>query len=93
MTTHTTSNGKVLTAHEATISTAQVEIQTLRVGKKQVTMGMFRQIPYEPLIDLDTMTLRGVPWGHAGRPDAGRIPHDTAVSGGRSGGCRIPERR
>jgi len=64
MTTHTTSNGKVLTAHEATISTAQVEIQTLRVGKKQVTMGMFRQIPYEPLIDLDTMTLRGVPWGH-----------------------------
>jgi hypothetical protein len=57
-------NGAALTAHEATIQTASVEIQTLRVGKKQVTMGMFRQLPRAVLLDYDTLQLHGVPWGH-----------------------------
>jgi hypothetical protein len=69
-------NGAVLTAHEAMIQTATVEIHTLRVGKKQVTMGMFRQLPYEELIDweelwavsdgydVDTAFFIGTPWGH-----------------------------
>jgi hypothetical protein len=47
----TSCNGAVLTAHEATIQTAQVEIQVLKVGKKQVTMGMFRQLPYKSILD------------------------------------------
>jgi hypothetical protein len=45
----------VLTAHEATVQTAQVEIRVMKVGKKQVTMGMFRQLPYEDLIRFDLL--------------------------------------
>jgi hypothetical protein len=74
--TTATRNGAVLTAQEATIKTAQVEIQVLKVGNKQVTMGMFRQLPYRDLInwlnlpieDLsqanDPTIVRGEPWGH-----------------------------
>jgi hypothetical protein len=71
-------NGKTLTTHEATIQTAQVAIQVLRVGKKQVTMGMFRQLPHKPLVDWWDMVdaaergwweeesplrIQGRPWG------------------------------
>lgn len=55
---------RVLTAHEATIQTVQVEIQTMRVGKKQVTQSLFRQLPHARLLDAKTVQLRGVPWGH-----------------------------
>ena len=41
----------VITAHAATIQTATVEIQVMRIGKKQVTMGMFRQLPYRTFVD------------------------------------------
>jgi hypothetical protein len=57
-------NGAVLTAHEATVQTAQVEISVIKVGKRQVTQAMFRQIPYASLIDHETLTLRGTPWGY-----------------------------
>jgi hypothetical protein len=60
----TTGNGVALAAHEAIIQTASVNIQTLRVGKKQVTMGLFRQLPRDILLDPQTLQLRGVPWGH-----------------------------
>jgi hypothetical protein len=75
-------NGKPLTTHEATIQTAQVEIQVLRVGKKQVTMGMFRQLPLATLVDTTTLHLQGVPWGYVrywwdgdGREDAQSPTH------------------
>jgi hypothetical protein len=55
---------RILTTKEATVQTVQVEIQTLRVSKKQVTMGLFRQLPYERLVDPETVQLCGVPWGH-----------------------------
>jgi hypothetical protein len=53
-----------LRIHEATVQTMQVEIQVLKVGKKQVTMGMFRQLPAAPLLSGEELSLRGVPWGH-----------------------------
>jgi hypothetical protein len=62
--TTATRNGAILTAQEVTVQTAQVEISVMRVGKKQVTQAMFRQIPYKALIDLETLTLRGRPWGY-----------------------------
>lgn len=34
-----------ITIHEATVQSMQVSIHTLRVGRKQVTMGLFRQLP------------------------------------------------
>ncbi len=55
---------RTVTTQEATIEIMQVEIQVLKVGKKQVTMGMFRQLPHEPLLEGEEVHLRGVPWGH-----------------------------
>ena len=53
-----------VTIREATVQTMQVEIKALKVGKKQVTMGLFRQLPLAPLIDPETVQLHGIPWGH-----------------------------
>src|SRR5437660_7947858 len=49
---------------EAKIQTVQVAIQALKVGPKQVTMGMFRQLQFAALVDPRTVQLHGVPWGH-----------------------------
>jgi hypothetical protein len=51
-----------LTVHNAEIRTATVEIKTLTVSGKQVTLAVFRQLPRRPLIEKDG-TLNGVPWG------------------------------
>jgi hypothetical protein len=55
---------RILTTKEVTVQTVQVTIQALKVGPKQVTMGLFRQLPYGELVDPQTVQLRGVPWGH-----------------------------
>jgi hypothetical protein len=57
-------NGAVLTAHEATVQTAQVEIRVMKVGKKQVTMGLFRQLPLRPITTCPGTLFEGEPWGH-----------------------------
>jgi hypothetical protein len=63
-----TNNGQtaspVQTVRDATVQTVSISIQTLRVGTKQVTMGMFRQLPYRDVIDPVTHTLQGRAWGH-----------------------------
>lgn len=51
-----------LTTETATITTAAIQIQTLTIGKKQVTLAVFRQLREEPLVAEDG-TLNGVPWG------------------------------
>ncbi|GAA3375562.1 hypothetical protein [Streptomyces racemochromogenes] len=51
-----------LTAQNATILTASVEVQTLTISGRQVTLSLFLQIPERPLIS-DDGTLNGVPWG------------------------------
>lgn len=53
---------KALTVHNAEIKTAAVEIRTLTISGKQVTLAVFRQLREEPLIAEDG-TLNGVPWG------------------------------
>ena len=66
-----TMNGTVLTAHEATIQAAQVEMRVLKVGKKQVTMGLFRQLPLRNIQRDDTGQLLAWPWGRVSqRPPA-----------------------
>jgi hypothetical protein len=55
---------RILTTKEATVQTVQVEIKVLKVGKKQVTMGLFRQLKRRRLLDPETVQLHGVPWGH-----------------------------
>jgi hypothetical protein len=53
---------KRLTTQNATITTAAVEMKTLTISGKQVTLAVFRQLREEPLIAEDG-TLNGVPWG------------------------------
>ncbi|WP_410646520.1 hypothetical protein [Amycolatopsis sp. cmx-4-54] len=51
-----------LTVQNAAITTASVEIKTLTVSGKQVTLAVFRQLIEKPLILADG-TLAGQPWG------------------------------
>lgn len=51
-----------LTVHNAAIATASVEIKTLTVSGKQVTLAVFRQLQDRQLIH-DDGTLAGQPWG------------------------------
>lgn len=53
---------KQLTTQNATITTAAVEVKTLTISGRQVTLAVFRQLREEPLIAEDG-TLNGVPWG------------------------------
>lgn len=48
---------------EAMVKTAAVEIKTLTISGKQVTLAVFRQLQEEALIDPKTCKLNGVPWG------------------------------
>ena len=41
---------KVITTHEAQIETLQVSVQVVRIGPKQMTLAVFRQLPYEDLV-------------------------------------------
>lgn len=51
-----------LTVHNAEIKTAAVEVRTLTISGKQVTLAVFRQLREARLITEDG-TLNGVPWG------------------------------
>lgn len=53
----------ILTTENAEIKTAAIEIKSLTVSNRQVTLSLFRQIPHEDLIDYDQMKLNGTPWG------------------------------
>jgi hypothetical protein len=57
-------NGAVLTVHEAAVHTTEVSIQVLKVGKKQVTMGLFRQLPQRSLTAYPRPEFVGEPWGY-----------------------------
>lgn len=51
-----------LEVQQAQVSTATVEIKTLTVSGKQVTLAVFRQLQEEPLLDMKGL-FRGNPWG------------------------------
>jgi hypothetical protein len=52
-----------LLAKEAVVKTAVVEVKSLLISGKQVTLSVFRQLIKEPLVDPETAELHGVPWG------------------------------
>lgn len=54
---------RVITAHEATLKTATVEVKALTISGRQVTLSVFRQLKEEPLVNVETAELCGVPWG------------------------------
>lgn len=51
-----------LTGQNAIVRTATVEIKTMHIGNKQVTLAVFRQLKDEDIIDVQTGQLKGVPW-------------------------------
>lgn len=52
-----------LNVHTAEITTASVEIKTLTVRGKQVTLALFRQLEEITLMNSKDGSLEGVPWG------------------------------
>ena len=68
--------GKKLTTSEAVIHTAGIEVQTLTIKGRQLTLAVFRQLPEEPILeprrfiaswqyDLSTIErFKGDVWGH-----------------------------
>lgn len=51
-----------LTVHNAQVQTATVEIRTLTISGKQVTLAVFRQLKSEAFVNHDG-SINGVPWG------------------------------
>jgi hypothetical protein len=54
---------KALTTHEAQVTTASVEVKTLTIRDRQVTLAVFRQLHREAVIDGRSGEISGVPWG------------------------------
>jgi len=54
--------GAAVIQHPA-VHTLSVSVKVMKMGPKQVTLAVFRQLDEEPLIDDETVALRGVPWG------------------------------
>lgn len=52
-----------ISAEEASINVASVEVKTLVLGRKQMTLSVFRQLPSDDVIDPDSLDLAGTPWG------------------------------
>jgi hypothetical protein len=55
--------GRSITAREATVKTATVDVKALTISGKQVTLSVFRQLKDESIVDGESADLRGVPWG------------------------------
>lgn len=54
---------KQLTTRNATITTASVEVKTLTIGGKQVTLAVFRQLKEEDVLHPLNATIDGNLWG------------------------------
>jgi hypothetical protein len=57
-----TTAGAAVIQHPA-VHTLSVSVKVMKMGPKQVTLAVFRQLDQEDLIDDETVALRGVPWG------------------------------
>jgi hypothetical protein len=66
----------VISIHDAKIRTVSVGIGALTISDRQVTLAVFRQLIEEPLIDQDTCSLNGLPWGFVNYHDNKNCPHD-----------------
>ena len=52
-----------VTVEEATLNVVGVSIKALQIGKKQMTLSVFRQLPHEAVWNTFTRKPRGVIWG------------------------------
>lgn len=52
-----------INVERAEINTATIQVKTLMVNARKLTLSVFRQIFEEDLVDQDRMIFNGVPWG------------------------------
>jgi len=57
------SQQKIITTEDVSINTATIEVKVMKIGNRQVTLAVFRQLRTESIIDHKTGALRGIPWG------------------------------
>ncbi len=50
-------------ASDLVIQSCSVEVAVVRIQKKQMSLAVFRQIPYSQIIHEYDVCLRGRPWG------------------------------
>ena len=50
------------TTNSVQIEALTVEVEAIKIGKKQMTMGLFRQLPQRAIIDETTCEILGTPW-------------------------------
>jgi hypothetical protein len=85
-----------LTVHNAEIKTATVEIKSLTVSGKQVTLAVFRQLIEAELVDYDG-NFAGLPWGtvnyHPGKCDDKTHRHVVWQQGDELRRCRLDRPR
>jgi hypothetical protein len=56
-------NNRSITTAEATVKTVTITVKAISINNKQMTLSMFRQLEDEDILDVETLQLRGVPWG------------------------------
>jgi hypothetical protein len=69
---------KTLTTHEAQVTTASVEVKTLTIRGKQVTLAVFRQLIEEDVIEWSSISTKGTLWGMVNyhpEPSGPSLPH------------------
>jgi hypothetical protein len=54
---------RLIRATDAIVRTTTIDVRVLRLGAKQMTMGVFRQLIEECPIDWATLELKGLIWG------------------------------
>lgn len=73
----TTDSTRQITAQEATIKTASIEVKVLTLNGKQMTLAVFKQLREEPVIAAETAEIRGTLWGTVNyHPDCKTLPAD-----------------
>jgi hypothetical protein len=59
----TPANGAPISTAEAKVLTATIAVKVIRLGKRQLTQAVFKQLPTRHIINPEKFTLRGKPWG------------------------------
>jgi hypothetical protein len=54
---------QVITTSDVAIKQVEISIKVMKIGNRQVTQAVFKQLPEEQIIDYSTGKLRGLPWG------------------------------
>lgn len=54
---------KILTTSDVSLHTATIEVKVMKIGNRQVTLSVFRQLPERSVINHLTGDINGIPWG------------------------------